>query len=138
MPSLLDIVPLSRKVQLGGGQEFEFFGLTARDIAGLVRRFPALGPMFGGVAPDADAPSMVDSFPDAAAAAIAASAHMTEPEDEEAVARWSGADQAVVLAVVAELSLPASIAGPFVRALAGEPGSLASDNGSRELDTGSL
>ena len=116
MPSLLDIMPLSKKVRLGGGQEVEFFGLSAREIGALVKRFPEAQVLLGAGSSPA---SIVDIFPELAAAAIAASAHAEGVEEEEAAARWSGADQSLALAAIAEMSLPASIAGPFAAVFQG-------------------
>lgn len=124
MPSLLDLAPLSKKEHLGAaGMEIEFFGVPMREVVALLQRWPDLTKLLSPTARgDVDIAAVAGMVPEFAAAAICASARMTTPEDEEAVARWSGADTAKGFAAFAELSLPPGISGPFVEFLtAGAP-----------------
>lgn len=135
MPSLLDITQQSKTVRLGSGQELDVFGLSLRDIAGLVKRFPELEGLLAGTdgadpkkAGVAIMMGLVEMFPEAAEATIAmAVARRNSPaaddgiwwqenrlEQERAAGRLSGADQAALLAAAIELSLPANIAGPLL------------------------
>lgn len=80
MVSLVDIVPQTRTVPITGG-ELELRGLSLRQIAELLLRFPSLRNLFVEGAPELDVETLLLMAPDAIGAIIAEAAGQPDAVD---------------------------------------------------------
>lgn len=71
MTSILDIVPVGKEVPLAGDQKATVFGLSVKDIATLVGKYPELKSLIGGRKAFSLTPELLlETAPDAAAHAL--------------------------------------------------------------------
>lgn len=132
---LLSIAAPAASVAVGpSGESIEVRGLTLRDIAALLARFPEVLTMFKGG--DIDLTALLAAAPGAAAAIMAAGAgHVGNPAAEDICAALSVEYQTNVLIKIGELTFPGGI-GPFAERMAALSSSLPglSTNGAAEPD----
>lgn len=114
MAQLIDLVPLTEEVSVGG-ETVTVGAVSAKGFANLLARFPAIRAMMAGR--DVAADELMTSGADAVAAIIAAGCGYPGDATAEAVAASLGADsQADLLAAVLRLTMPGGV-GPFVKKL---------------------
>lgn len=112
---LLSIVAPAAEVSVGSGQTVSVRGVSLRDIALLLARFPELLQLFNGR--DLDAQRLLKAAPDAASAIMAAAAgHANDPAAEKFCDGLGLAVQTEMLIKIMELTFPSGL-GPFVEAL---------------------
>ena len=134
MPSLLEFTRQSKTVSLSGGETLDLAGLSARDLATILKRFPAIEPLLGGRAAPEGSGSMIDAFPEALAAVIALSwlralpvsaenprRLVPSPEEEDAIADLAGVDQWAAMEAVLALSFPPAMSRPLLALFAAAP-----------------
>src|SRR6266550_2998561 len=115
MTDLLDIAPQNVTVDIFG-RSIEVQGLTLRDIAALLRRFPELRALFGGGEEAMD--RVGAALPDLVAAVIAGGmGHLGDEGHEQAAARLPADAQSQLFGAILKLTMPQGI-GPFVEGLA--------------------
>lgn len=115
MVGLLDIAPSTQTIRVAGA-EIAVYGVSAKGVASLFHRFPALRKAFAGKDMSADftAEKLVELVPEAIAAIIAAGCgHPGDPEAEKVAERLPVAEQAEALEVILKLTMPQGV-GPFV------------------------
>ncbi|MBX9757208.1 MAG: hypothetical protein K2Y29_00415 [Beijerinckiaceae bacterium] len=121
MAALTDIAPTVRFVTVGA-LRIEVYGISVRGFAHLLGRFPELRKLMSGVQPDPAA--LMDMFPDAIAAIIAAGTGKPGDPAAEAVADGLPVEtQLDFLAEIIPLSMPSGIV-PFGERLTSLMGSL--------------
>lgn len=114
MVGLLDIAPASTEVAIAG-QNVAVFAINARGIALLLKRFPELRMILTGK--DIDQSKLVELFPDALEAIIAAG--LGAPGDlalEERADKLGIGDQAALIAAIWKQTFPNGV-GPFMEEL---------------------
>ena len=116
MTSLLDIAARSEKVSIPGHDEpVEVWGVSARGIAALMDRFPAIRSAFSPGSAGADAVKLVQLVPDAIATIIAMGVHKAGDQEYEAAADALPADvQARLLEPIIRLTVGEAGFTPFV------------------------
>jgi hypothetical protein len=137
MASLLDIVPASASVDVGG-VSVSVSGITAKGIGSLLGRFPDIQSALTGEGIMAE--KLISLAPDAVAAIIAAGCGAPGNADHEAAAAGLpiGA-QVDLLSAIITATLPRGV-GPLVdqvKALSGNLGLSNTDQGSKSSDTNS-
>ncbi len=110
MPSLLDIVELTETVEIGQ-TKLDVYPISARGIADLLGRFPALRMMITGY--NAEPEDLMKAAPDAIAAIIAMGVRDERPEMLQAAGNLSAELQLDLLAAIMRLTMPSGL-GPFV------------------------
>jgi hypothetical protein len=114
MVSLVDIVPQTRIVQIAAG-DLALHGLSLRQIAHLLLRFPTLRNLMTEGAPELDVDTLLLMAPDAIGAIIAEAAG--EPDAADTIPNSLGVDDIVTcLLAVRDLTMPSGPV-PFFRRL---------------------
>lgn len=114
MVGLLDIAPANETVVIRE-QAVEVFGVSAKGIAYLIRRFPELRALMSGRTVDTD--QLLEVGGSAVSAIIAAGCGLPGDEKgEEVASRLAIDDQAELLSVIFKLTMPKGVA-PFVEKL---------------------
>jgi hypothetical protein len=135
MAGLLDIVPASASVDVGG-VSVTVSGVTAKGIASLIARFPDIQAALTGEGITAE--KLISLAPDAVAAIIAAGCGFPGNAKHEAAAeRLTIGAQIDFLSAIITATLPRGV-GPLVdqvKALSGSLGLSNTDQGSKSSDT---
>lgn len=109
MDSLLDIAPITETVEVAGKQ-IQVSGISIRDIANLIVRFPKLKDLFAGDRDNINATGLAAMIPEAIGAIIACG--VGSPHDkkyEVAANKLATGDQVALLATIITLTLPGGL-----------------------------
>lgn len=111
--SLLDIGPLSEDVPVAEGRALKVYGVSAKGVFALFKRFPNVGQWFKGG--KIDGQGLIAEVPEAIAAIIAAGCgEPGNPQAEEAAEKMSVEVQLDVIEAIARLTFKSGF-GPFVQ-----------------------
>lgn len=114
---LLDIAPATERVPVRGNQTVDVSGISMAGLASIIRRFPVIGEMVSGGAPDLTVDKISKLVPDAMAVIIAVGCGYIDDPLAEAHAASLPADvQANLFGAIVRLTLPGGL-GPFTETL---------------------
>lgn len=117
MPGLLDISPSVATVAVNG-VDVSVTGVSAKGIATLLGRFPAIREMFAGRVADLSAEKIFELVPDAIAAIIAAgTGYPGNPEAEAKAESLPVGVQADIIQAIIDVTMPKGV-GPFMEQIA--------------------
>lgn len=112
MVGLLDIAPSTRSVRVEGN-DVAVVGVSARGIAYLLQRFPALKELMAG-GKNVTADEIMSTVPDAITAIIACgTGYVNNPEAEKIVDSLPVSAQLEMLGEIISLTMPKGV-GPFI------------------------
>jgi hypothetical protein len=116
MVSILDLAPAKKTVTLAKGKTADVRGLSAVDIASLLRKYPEFRSMLGGRGASLNPADLIDKFPVAMAHVIVIGLDGTVTDDEiVAAGKLPVAYQLALLMGIIEETLGGDIDGPFVQ-----------------------